>query len=780
MIAIRAIMTDYRALIQLTAGHRAGRMPQGHTGQATSRRTIYLGFFILPFLMLAWLCPFAGSKTIGFDYTVYSPMAQLDLMWSAWNGTFPLYMPGFAYGHSTAAMTLGQLYHPLSWLSSMMPGYWHGAAIEWNTFFHLISLGFVQLIVFHLCRRLAMTPFMAFFTSIPVIYNLRMLDSLRYGASMEGYTGMLLSAAAAAFVYLDPTSKRKIAFLGLSTYLLAVSGHPQWAFLGMTGAGLFAVLFPWLAFAIQPDSGQPTVNRLFVYARRLALGFGTGVLLAAPYLLTFYVEYFKTNASRTDNRYEWTLAYADSIRGEFANFLFPLHADVHGAFGGSALFLVAALFPLVRLVLRPPKILWISYSLGLLAFLYALGNETSVHAFIVTHIPVFGSFRVPGRLVLWIPLFAFPIWAWLLREENRKALFFNCSVAFSLFVVLIPCKLDSLPIKETHSPHTILLALIPPQADSLIFYMSGATLLFLLCAATYGRLFRAAMGLALCATLASTWLCLRHGTWEMDRGESRTFKELSYARKNSVNSHADPGYGMEMHAVSEYKKFNLNPTRHLGTIEHHATFVESDDLAYVQLRSKSKRPQALIINHPIEPMANRTDLPHDSVRLRYNTSNRFIFDVVAAADGYFVLGQPWLPGFTATLDGVSVAVSKANVLFPAIFLPQGRHSVEFSFRSTPFLVGVGLAFLTLWGWVAYVFSDHRKQVAVFGITLAIALAVLLHAWLYRGPSFGTAYEWDSSQPSSENRKSFQKLINRTKINTKPDASTIEMESHEAP
>ena len=99
----------------------------------TVGRPGWLLLLAVPFGMFAWLLPFVSNLGLGNDYPIFRPGQQLELMWSVWKGTFPLYMPGFADGHSTAAMTLGQLYHPLSWISSLMPGYGNGLALEWNT-----------------------------------------------------------------------------------------------------------------------------------------------------------------------------------------------------------------------------------------------------------------------------------------------------------------------------------------------------------------------------------------------------------------------------------------------------------------------------------------------------------------------------------------------------------------------------------------------------------------------------------------------------------------------
>ena len=87
---------------------------------------------LLPFLMFFWILPFISDITVGNDYPRFSIHEQIELMFSIKTGSFPLYIPGYAGGQSASALTLGQLFHPISHLTSLLPGYWSGNALEWN------------------------------------------------------------------------------------------------------------------------------------------------------------------------------------------------------------------------------------------------------------------------------------------------------------------------------------------------------------------------------------------------------------------------------------------------------------------------------------------------------------------------------------------------------------------------------------------------------------------------------------------------------------------------
>jgi hypothetical protein len=708
------------------------------------RLAVWLLFLATSLAMFAWMMPFVSTWTIGNDYLVFSPGAEIDLMWSVWKGTFPLYMPGFAAGHSTASMTLGQLYHPIPWLSSLMPYYWRGHALEWNSLFRVLALGVAHGTLFKLCRRLRVTPLPAYLLTFPVVYNLRMLDSFRYGASIDGYSGMLFVAVAGGFVYLDHRSNKPVALLGFSTYLIAVSGHPQWAFLGLLIAGVFTLLFPWIARAVDP--ARPRVEWRWIgrFIARISLGFATGLLLASPYLLTFYFEYFKTNHSRAENDYNWTLGWGDSFRGQVDNFMYPLHADVHGAFAGSALFLVAALFPLAALVKKPPRILWLVYGIGTVAFLFALGKETWVHPFMVKHLPLFGAFRVPGRVVIWIPLMILPLFAWMLRPDNRRPLFAAATGALVLFAMNWLWTTNTLPAVEYFTPHKILGKMIPGFFDSLVLTLSAATALFLAAAARYRRAFRPLLVATGLLMMVTTWLCILDGTWRQKMPPSQTFDKLAADRRASIASHADPGYGMEMRTVTEYRSHKIKTDRGLGTIVHRVEQLDSEAEILKRLQEKApKVPLPLFIDRPVTPMAPESTGDHDEVKLVYNTSNRFLFDVTAARDGYFVLGVPALPGFRSKVDSAPATIAKANAMFPAVFVARGTHRVEFRFISWPFFIGVSLCFVTFWSWIFFSVRRRRWLVAIGALAAAGALGGVLYLALFHGPSFDTKYQWQA-------------------------------------
>jgi len=68
-----------------------------------------------------------------------------------------------------------------------------------------------------------------------------------------------------------------------------------------------------------------------------------------------------------------------------------------------------------------------------------------------------------------------------------------------------------------------------------------------------------------------------------------------------------------------------------------------------------------------------------------------VVEVEAERDSYLVFTDSYYPGWNAYMDGVKTNIYRADYLFRAVFVPQGRHTIQFRFE--PFLVSTG-------GWIS--------------------------------------------------------------------------------
>ena len=394
----------------------------------TRIRLVQILICLLPFAVFYWLIPFAGTRTIGNDYRIYSIQQQMELRYSLAHGTFPLYAPGFAGGRSAAALTLGQMYHPISWLASHSPGYWDGLALEWNTFWRLISLGLIQLVLFNLILRLRLRADMAFIVSFITVYNLRALDMFRYGAALENYTGFLLLCASMTYLYIAPDNLiRPLAVIG-ATYLLVCGGHPQIAYLGIIGAAMICVTIPYAIAAIQPKA-TPTWLSKRTYYSCVSVCCVVGVLIASPYTIPFYVEFVRDAPSRVNQTYIWSLANSDHLGGAINSLFNPLRSDVHGAFGSSSLILIAILAPLVLAPIRAVRgrmAMVLMVIASVVIFLCSVGADTPLHYWFWRMVPLADSFRTPGRIAMLLPPFLMFILIWFFGMAGDRGRMQKC------------------------------------------------------------------------------------------------------------------------------------------------------------------------------------------------------------------------------------------------------------------------------------------------------------------------------------------------------------------
>ena len=303
-------------------------------------------FLALPFALLFVYLSLPGYYTIGHDYVKYAIKDQLTLLFSISKGSFPLFILGYHGGQSSAAqLPTSEIFHPLIWLAYIIPGYWDGYALFINTCLRLLSLGVAQLVLYRLFCRLNSPIYWAFICSFIAVYNLRMLDCFRFGGSLESYTGLLFTCASISYIWLEPCKRKHLLWLVVSGYWLLNSGHPQMMYYGFIGIGIFAVFLPAICIAML-GTLRPSLKIILRYYMKCCACLLLVSLLCAPMLVPYYVEYILNNSERVNQDYNWSLAWSDSVMGQFSSFFFPFKGSIYGNFGGSALMLIAFFIPL--------------------------------------------------------------------------------------------------------------------------------------------------------------------------------------------------------------------------------------------------------------------------------------------------------------------------------------------------------------------------------------------------------------------------------------------------
>lgn len=70
---------------------------------------------------------------------------------------------------------------------------------------------------------------------------------------------------------------------------------------------------------------------------------------------------------------------------------------------------------------------------------------------------------------------------------------------------------------------------------------------------------------------------------------------------------------------------------------------------------------------------------------------RVIVETNLDSEGYLVLTDAWDPDWTALVDGVPAPMTRADVIFRAVWLASGSHRVEFVYRPRAFYIGLILS-----------------------------------------------------------------------------------------
>jgi hypothetical protein len=92
------------------------------------------------------------------------------------------------------------------------------------------------------------------------------------------------------------------------------------------------------------------------------------------------------------------------------------------------------------------------------------------------------------------------------------------------------------------------------------------------------------------------------------------------------------------------------------------------------------RDEAVLSDHLVT-------LSREACHLATYEPERVTLETSVNQDSYLVLTDAYYPGWTATIDGQSASIERADVLFRAIKVPAGAHQIEFRYEPASFMIG---------------------------------------------------------------------------------------------
>lgn len=692
---------------------------------------------LLPFVLFFWMAPGIGPKIVGNDYLVHAPMEQMETQFALSRGEFPLFVPGYVSGTSVATLTMSQLWHPVSHLTAHLPGFSTGHIYDAIIFVDLLELGLTHLFLYLTLRRLGLGLALSYGLSLVTVYNLRMLDCLRFGASLDGYLGMLWLSCSLVWSYLEPGKRRHEVAVVLSTYLTVVSGHPQMAYYGLVGAACSWLVIPFLVGTLRDE---PLHKPYFL---KTAAAVTLGGVMASCYALPFAAEFLQGGTTRTAITHEGSLMFTDSLAGTLNNFVWPFQSDVHSAFGGSVLLLVGVLAPLVSR--RRPPLFVVFLGLSLLSvLLFSLGDLTPLHEWLWRTVPFQTAMRSPGRANMVVPVLLLWLLVWAFGSPRRSAIEKSLTLVVAGLLVLGALPWSTEPSKLPYPPARLHDIPQEVQVAWLVFGVLGLlTLLLKTTRPGNGWLWGGAFVVAL---TAQTGLVLAYGTWIVDKPSAPRFEELRQAKAQHLRFYAAYfGAGMYPPAVMGHlERTHLQPE--LARLFPQFETVPSREEAYRVFRKRGRRPDLALVESQLGMEPSSPVSFQGQVHLESSAYNRLLFGCDSKGNAIFSLAFPYQGRWRAFLDGVEVETFRCNGLETGVALPAGEHRLEFRYDSLATRVGLGLSLFCLLLTLSYGAGSISRAPYRWGLRLGLAMGCALAYWiwwgsLYSAPSLNSHHDW---------------------------------------
>jgi hypothetical protein len=128
--------------------------------------------------------------------------------------------------------------------------------------------------------------------------------------------------------------------------------------------------------------------------------------------------------------------------------------------------------------------------------------------------------------------------------------------------------------------------------------------------------------------------------------------------------------------------------------------VLDDEAAIAAMRHPTFRPEQEVIlaagGQEVWPLDAGSE---DEVEILSYEPEHIVISAELAEEGYLVLTDAYYPGWRAIVDGLETPIYRANLLFRAVYLPAGKHRVEFIYDPLSFKLGAAISLATLLGLV---------------------------------------------------------------------------------
>jgi hypothetical protein len=482
--------------------------------------------------------------------------------------------------------------------------------------------------------------------------------------------------------------------------------------------------------------------------------------MASVYTLPFYFEYLKENYRSAAASLNWACSYQDAFSGIIYNFFNPFFSDVHTAFGGSPLFLLAMLLPIAGMFcLRtawPVLVLWGGC---VIVLIMAAGDSSPLYYYFWNYVPFARTFRVPGRLCMVLPFMFMLVLVWMLQHKPVRLRLISREISV---YPIVPAAIAALIIfimsknfnysELAAAPRFVPANLndIPPIVLSVFFICGTVCLASILLYGISNKLRTVAAVVMAASVLTGTAAVLRYGTWIVEGFEkTRTFVRMQEELRQRLVYRDVTGERYRIITEEHLNRTFIEPT--MARVCRRYETVNSREEAYKRLSELRE----IDLIYPQGWEGNKSKLSDsdpniDSVELRFCSFNNLIFDVVSAQPAFFVFSYPYSSRWQAKIDGKNAPVYRCNAIEHAVRILPGKHSIEFRYLSPATIAGIVVSSLALVVIIWYLcrnpaMAKIRWPAMIATVVICVLGPSVVCYSFYNGGNIGTKYAWTSKQ-----------------------------------
>jgi hypothetical protein len=158
---------------------------------------------------------------------------------------------------------------------------------------------------------------------------------------------------------------------------------------------------------------------------------------------------------------------------------------------------------------------------------------------------------------------------------------------------------------------------------------------------------------------------------------------------------SNDGHFRQVHSgdVKVYEALDALPRAY---VVHQTRVIADDEAALATMVDPTFDPARTAIlagGRALDESQANTDA--SSVTVLSYEPEEVVLQVSLSAPGTVVLSDSWYPGWTVTVDGRPATAERANLAFRAVHVPQGTHTVRWTYRPTSYLAGRGISLAVL-------------------------------------------------------------------------------------